>query len=83
MDIKSELAGILDEVLGLGGRAATFTDDTALLGAVPELDSMAVVAVITSIEEHFGVFLEDDELDGATFATFGSLRRFVEDKVST
>ncbi|MFA9439714.1 acyl carrier protein [Uliginosibacterium sp. sgz301328] len=82
MDIKSELTAVLDEVLGLQGRAAGFTDDTPLLGAVPELDSMAVVAVITSIEERFGVFLEDDELDGATFATFGSLRRFVEDKLA-
>ena len=82
MDIRKELAIVLDDVLALGGRAAGFTDSTALLGAVPELDSMAVVGVIAAIEEHFGVYLADDEIDGSSFATFGSLLALVEGKLS-
>lgn len=81
MDIKKEVLGILDEVLSLGGRAAAFGLDTALLGAVPELDSMAVVGVINMLEERFGFVVEDDEIDGSAFATVGSLVGFVEGKL--
>jgi len=66
----------------LGGRALDFADDTRLLGVLPELDSMAVVGVLTSLEERFGFVIADDEIDGAAFATLGSLIDFVERKVS-
>ena len=82
MDIKSEILALLDEVLSLKGRAAAFTRNTPLLGALPELDSMAVVALITSIEERFGFSVDDDEIDGAAFATVGSLIEFVEGKLA-
>jgi acyl carrier protein len=81
LDIKKEVLAILDEVLSLNGRAASFELDTALLGAVPELDSMAVVGVINMLEERFGFIVEDDEIDGTAFATVGSLVEFVEGKL--
>jgi len=56
--------------------------DTPLLGAVPELDSMAVVAILTMIEERFGLIVEDDEVDGSVFASVGSLSHFVESKLA-
>lgn len=83
MDIKSEVLAILDEVLSLKGRSSSFTRDTALLGAIPELDSMAVVALITSMEERFGFIVEDDEIDGAAFATVGTLVDFVQGKLDS
>ena len=83
LDIKHELLSILDEILSLNGRAASFKEDTPLLGAIPELDSMAVVALITAIEERFGVAMEDDEIDGSIFATVGSLTGFVQSKLAT
>ena len=83
MDIKSEIVALLDEILSLNGRARAFTENTSLLGALPELDSMAVVALIASIEERFGFSVDDDEIDGATFATVGSLIEFVEAKLAT
>jgi acyl carrier protein len=82
LDIKHELLSILDEILSLNGRAALFKEDTPLLGAIPELDSMAVVALITAIEERFGVAMEDDEIDGSVFATVGSLTGFVQSKLA-
>ena len=82
LEIKPEILGLLDEILSLNGRTAAFTDDTPLLGAIPELDSMAVVALITSMEERFGFAVEDDEIDGATFATVGSLVEFVKGKLA-
>ncbi len=80
--VQRQVLQVLDQVLSLRGRAATFTASTRLLGNIPELDSMAVVAVITSLEEHFGFAVADDEIDGSTFATVGSLTAFVESKLT-
>jgi acyl carrier protein len=57
----------------LRGRSAAFQRSTALLGALPELDSMAVLSVITLLEERFGISVQDDAIDGAAFASVGSL----------
>jgi acyl carrier protein len=55
---------------------------TPLLGAIPELDSMAVVHVITALEEHFGISVADDEIGATAFATLGTLSAFVEQKLN-
>lgn len=81
MDVRAETLNILDQTLSLQGRAKSFDDDTPLLGAIPELDSMAVVSLIGAIEERFGFTVDDDELSGATFATVGSLTNFVKSKL--
>ena len=80
MDTTQEVLRILDEVLSLGGRASAFGTDTPLLGAIPELDSMAVVSLITALEDQLGIIVDDDDIDGATFATVGSLIEFVSGK---
>ena len=79
--MTKEVIRVLDEVLSLNGRSASFGRDTPLLGAIPELDSMAVVALITSLEDQFGLVVDDDDIDGATFATVGSLADFVAGKI--
>ena len=81
MAIADEVVTVLDSVLNLKGRSAGFTEQTPLLGHLPELDSMAVVAVLTGIEDRFGFVIEDDEIDGSTFATVGSLTGFVRSKL--
>lgn len=81
MDVLKEVMRVLDEVLSLNGRASGFTRQTALLGAIPELDSMAVVTLITTLEERLGITVDDDEIDGATFASVGSLADFVASKL--
>ncbi len=82
MDIRNEVVAVLDEVLSLKGRASEFALDTPLLGALPELDSMAVIALITTLEEHFGFIVEDDEIDGSVFATLATLVDFVHSKLA-
>lgn len=83
MDINKELRSLLDDALNLGGRAQSFTDQTPLIGAVPELDSMGVVAVLTALEDRLGLSIDDDEIDGQVFQTFGSLSAFVGGKFTT
>lgn len=82
MDTQTKVLRIVDEVLSLNGRAAGFEAATPLLGAIPELDSMAVVTLITTLEERFGIVVDDDEISGDTFATVGSLSAFVAGKLA-
>lgn len=83
MNTEKEILSLLDEILCLNGRSAEFSPNTPLLGAIPELDSMAVVALITGMEERFGFAVDDDEIEGSTFATVGSLIDFVEGKLAS
>jgi acyl carrier protein len=82
MDVTQEVVRVLDEVLSLNGRAAAFTRDTHLVGAIPELDSMAVVSLITTVEERFGILIADGDIDGDTFRTVGTLADFVIERMS-
>jgi acyl carrier protein len=82
MPVFDETLAVLDRCLALGGRARDFDASTRLLGSLPELDSMAVVGVITGLEEHFGIAVHDDEISADTFETVGSLVRFVEHKLA-
>ena len=82
VNVTQEVLRILDQVLSLNGRARSFTLDTPLLGAIPELDSMAVVSLITSMEDQFGLVVDDDDIDGSTFATVGTLVDFVSSKIA-
>jgi acyl carrier protein len=83
LNVDAELKNILGDVLSLGDRAARMNDQTPLLGSLPELDSMAVVSLLTAIEERFGIAVGDDEISAENFATFGSLSEFVEAKVAS
>lgn len=72
---------ILRQTLNLAQRADTLDAATPLLGAIPELDSMAVVAVLTAIEEQYGVVIDDGEISAQVFETVGSLAEFIDAKV--
>jgi len=72
---------LVSNALQLDTRGKAWDESTPLLGAIPELDSMAVTNVITALEEHFGFSVADDEIGAATFATLGSLSAFVEQKL--
>ena len=76
-----EIRIIVRDTLQLGERADSMTASTELLGNLPELDSMAVVVLITSIEEEYGFVVDDDEISADTFATLGSLVEFVRIKL--
>jgi len=81
MTTQDQVKQILADALQLGTRAQAMDAGAQLLGAIPELDSMAVVNVITALEEHFGISVADDEIGASTFATLGSLSAFVAQKL--
>lgn len=71
---------LLIDVLSLGDAGHLLTADSPLLGALPELDSMAVVSLIAALEERFDIAIDDDEISASTFETLGSLAAFVARK---
>jgi acyl carrier protein len=73
---------VLRDSLQIGERADRLAPDTPLLGHVPELDSMAVVTVLTALEETFAIVIADDEVNADTFATLGALVAFVDQKLA-
>ena len=76
------IRGILRDTLQLGPRAATLNANSRLLGAIPEFDSMAVVSVMTMIEDEFDITIDDDEVSAELFETLGTLAQFVAKKAS-
>jgi len=82
MDTLARVKSILRDTLNLGDRANKLTADTPLLGGLPEFDSMAVVSVVTMLEDELGVTIDDDELSADVFATVGSLTEFVSQKIA-
>ena len=77
------LVDVLDVVgttLGIEDRVGSFDAGTPLFGTLPELDSLAVLELVTALEDRFGITVDDDELTGGLLETAGSLHAFVRDR---
>ena len=79
----TKLRTILADVLGLKpGQAEAFTADTGLFGDLPELDSMAVAGLLTEMEDQLDIVIDEDEIDGDLFETYGALLAFARAKLA-
>lgn len=73
-----EVARILVATLGIDTGAGGLNASTRLFGALPELDSMAVVEVIVALQDHFGVRIDEEDITAEAFETVGSLAAIVD-----
>lgn len=80
MSTQDSVIQILQTILP--GCPQPLTSGTGLLGAIPEFDSMAVVTIITALEDSFGFAVDDDEIDASVFESVGTLIAFVEGKLA-
>lgn len=81
--LQDKVRSILSDILGLSAeQVAAMNEDTELFGALPELDSMAVAGLLTEMEDRLDIMIDDDDVDGDLFATFGSLVEFARSKVN-
>lgn len=78
MAVLDDILALLAEVLHID--TSEMDESTELLGGIPEFDSMAVVMLITTLEDTMGVTVDDDEISADTFETIGSLVSFVKSK---
>lgn len=78
----AQVRELLTQTLNLGARGAALDTASPLLGALPELDSMAVATVLTALEERFGILIDDDDVSAETFETLGDLAAMVARKTA-
>ena len=80
-EVEATLRSVLSDVLGIDrSRVDRFDPSTELFGSMPEFDSMAVAGVLTELEERLAITIDDDEVDGELFETFGNLLTFTKAK---
>lgn len=72
---------VLVSSLELRQTPADLQPDTPLFGALPELDSLGVLALVTDLEEHFDIIVDDEEFGADLFETVATLTDFVETKL--
>lgn len=80
MDYETTVKNLLVAATARGD-IASMDRDSPLIGHVAELDSMAIVTFLTTLEEEFGIFIDDDEVSAEHFETLGSLVAFAEQKL--
>lgn len=79
-DTIDDVRDVLIETLELSHSPTDLTRDTALFGAMPELDSFGVVALVGALEDRFAITIDDDEFGAHLFETVGALTDFVDAK---
>ena len=75
-----EVKQVLVETLAIERRADTIGPETKLFGALPELDSMAVLELIVELEQRFGIEVSDADVNAEVFGSLASLTDFVRSK---
>jgi acyl carrier protein len=78
VDIERDVRSfIIDHFLG--GNASKLRADGSLLGDV--IDSMGVIALVTYLQEHFQITVEDDEVLPSNLDTINNLVAYVSKKL--
>jgi acyl carrier protein len=77
-EIEQEIRNYLTEEF-LFGRSETLNDDTPLLGNV--IDSQGVIEVVSFVQEHFKIEVEDEDVTTDNLATLKSVVALVEKKL--
>jgi acyl carrier protein len=77
-----DVKAVVVETLGLEDRAATIDASTPLLGALPELDSLAVAELVVALEARFEIAFDGDDVTAEAFETLAALTALVDDKLA-
>lgn len=79
MEVTERVREFILEDLGWDGSDRELTDEYPLIEK-RVLDSLAIVQVVTMLEEEFDTEIDDDELVAENFATLTAIERLVESK---
>lgn len=77
-DTLDRVKAVLVKTLAIQDRQDSLGASTELFGSMPELDSMAVVALSVNLEKEFDFEIDDEDFSGEVFETIGTLAEFVE-----
>lgn len=79
MNIEQTVEKFVIEELIVGGSDTKLDPDESLVSS-GVIDSLAILRLITFIEETFGVAVDDDEVVPENFETINVIKAFVEGK---
>ena len=79
--LTQDIKQLLIDTLSLEITPSEMDDDALLLGDIPEFDSMAIVAVITTLEENYNFSTADDELTAEVFESVETVVNFVQQHI--
>ncbi len=80
-----DINDILQIVINVTGDSVPVGDmnqHTILLGAIPEIDSMAIINIILALEQRYGIRIDDEEVEQSVFESVGSLLEFTQTKLN-
>ncbi|WP_217876638.1 acyl carrier protein [Pseudoalteromonas shioyasakiensis] len=80
MQITQQLKQILAQVLNID--TSDFTENTPLLGAIPEFDSMAIMTLLMELENQFSFSISNAELEAEQFESVASLQQFISQQAN-
>jgi acyl carrier protein len=78
-DIERDIRTFIVEQF-LAGNSAKLSKDGSLLGDV--IDSMGVLNLVSYLQEHFGITVEDDEVVPSNLDTMDNLVAYVARKIA-
>ena len=81
MDIKEVIREFVVQELVENGFKDDIGNDESLVD-LEILDSLSMLKLLTFLDEHFNIFLSDDELDPDNFASVNLICQFVQEKLS-
>jgi len=82
-DTLNAVRAVLIDALELSRAPRDLHPETPLFGALPELDSFGVVALVGALEDRFGITIDDDEFGAELFESVASVTEFVDAKLAT
>ncbi len=80
MDIESTIEKFVVDELILGAKGTKLDPDSSLINS-GVIDSLALLRLITFIEEKFGVTVDDTEVVPENFETINIMKGFIEAKL--
>ena len=80
--IKNQLKQIIAHELDANIPLESIHDNSSLYEEGLALDSISIVNLIVLVEEKFGISLEDNEVNLATFSSVNSLAELLEKKLT-
>ena len=82
-EFETELRDKILERLGLDDvDSESLTTETALFGEGLELDSIDALEIEAMVAEEYGITIIPAERTASTFASFGTLAKFVQDNLN-
>jgi acyl carrier protein len=77
--VTDTLSTVVDTLVGvLGIDPESLDASTPLFGSMPEFDSLAIVEVISILEDRFGFEMDEADITLDVFGTVGSLASYLD-----